>query len=266
MKDLVIVPTCGRRPEFLWVFAEHLAACNPSNKEFWICEDVHAFSEQTDAAVSYAVKILNARLVKRTVRKTPSDNIWVALEDAYQTNARLVYFLEDDIMVTPGLFSWSEKAHESFDPFVVCADNLWIETSSDPLSVGISHSLFEPRAASIKRERMSHFLRSDHMYAGHPETVIQNYIIRTKKDVVWPLAYRALDCGWYGENKFGSLNGSLQSKVGLIKKSLVDPNISNRFIKEPFNSVTETPGELYIGLDHRTEWEEQYKSQARWGF
>ena len=261
-RDIVLLPTFNRA-ELLQVCLEHLGRCEGiENHEVWVSEDQvggksKIIQQEIDEVLERATDFLNFKHIRQPKHSGPSwVNIFRCLHEAHETNCRYIYMLEDDIVVSPDFFRWSHQAHEQFRPFVTCANNDWTLASSDPLAVCLSHSDFEPWAACIARENLKRVLRADGVYERHAEEVIQNFIIKEKLDVVFPLMPRAQNIGRsHGTNQeVQTIPGDLATKTQVVRSviRLTDPGAWS--------------GAFTVVADHRERWERAYAAQSVWGF
>lgn len=257
MRDLVLV-TAFNRAEMLGVCLEHLSRCSGiESKEVWICEDQHenkppVVQEEITSVIKH---FSNFKHIKRPPHKGPAwNNIFESLHEAQETDARFVYFIEDDAMVSTDFFQWTEQAFKQFQPFVINGDNIRGSASEDPRSVTASYSDCHVHAGCIRRESLSEILRPGRTYQKHWEETLQNYIIKEKKLSILPMLPRAIDCGWYGTNKPTEVVlGSLEEKTNAVRE----------------RARLEIPawsGDLFVLKDRRPYWSTAYKAQAKWGF
>lgn len=257
MRDLVIV-TAFNRAEMLRVCLEHLSRCSGiESKEVWICED--QYDNKPPSVQAEMTEVIKNwpyfKHIKRFAHKGPVwTNAFESLNEAHETDARLVYFIEDDAMVSSDFFQWTEQAQEQFQPFVTNGDNIRGSATEDPLSVMASHSDCHVHAGCIPRENLSDILRPDHVYQKHWEEILQNHIIKEKKLSILPMVPRAIDCGWYGTNKpTENQPGSLDERIRNVRERAQIKTLS-------------WSGDFYISKDRRPEWAKAYEAQNKWGF
>jgi len=128
-RDIVIVPAYFR-PEFLHLCIEHLYACPEMlNKDLWIYhdqkfDDLKTFeSDFSDVEndLVYWRRGFGNRL--RTVIRPEngfygnSYNVLGAYAKAFETDAKYVYLVEEDVLVTPDFFKWHEAVQNNGNYF-----------------------------------------------------------------------------------------------------------------------------------------------------
>lgn len=123
--DIVIVPTYFR-PEFLYLSLEKIHEAEGSDtKLIWIYQDrkfgdIDQFANElaeTETVIEYWGRAFGKRL--RAFMRAENGyygnslNVLGAYAKAYQTDAKLVYLVEDDILITPDFFTWHESVQNS---------------------------------------------------------------------------------------------------------------------------------------------------------
>lgn len=266
-RDIVIL-LAYNRPEFLHVVSEQLSRCSGiDTKEVWLCEDQFnnkANQEEVNQTVEYARSLFkNFKHVPTWPHKHPYwNNVFNALHEAQDTDARFIYHIEDDVFVTKDIFQWSEQAFKQFNPFTTFMSNEFLHQTEEPKSVCLSYSDHSQRAFCIRRENLESILRGDRAYPKHAEEALHNYIIKTKRLAVFPTMSRAFHIGWFGTNVGPSnLTGSLEERIQAVRESLSKPLIPAS-IKEP----QPWAGVLTMTRDRRDLWELSYKAQEKRGW
>src|SRR4051812_30337557 len=132
-RDIVILPAYFR-PEFMHLAIEKLYACPEMlNKDLWIYhdqkhDDMKVFGADfadVENDLVYWKRGFGNRL--RTVIRPEngfygnSYNVLGAYQKAYETDAKYVYLVEEDVLVTPDFFRWHESVQESGDHFCTIA-------------------------------------------------------------------------------------------------------------------------------------------------
>jgi hypothetical protein len=118
MQDVVIIPTYDR-PEMLWLCLEHLAACPESaDVHVWVCVDAHVNQPSAPREEILAVVKKFPQLFVDVKFRSPhqysgnSFNVLTAYKDAYRSQASYVFLIEDDVMISPGFFTWHREQHD----------------------------------------------------------------------------------------------------------------------------------------------------------
>lgn len=255
MKDIVIVPVFDR-PEYLWVCLEHLhRAHGMENKELWICEDIHAdkpkgFTIEVEmlATIREAIRVFGYENVVYYGRHPHttygnSHNLMAALRDAYATEAKYVYIVEDDTMVTEDFFDWHEQVQQQYKPFVTCAGRInrslnfqmngpeaIDESCKDPMACVRSHKAYMSWATCFKRENLYWFLKHAPSNGGYgtwrpgfeQDMFIQDFIRNSHAATVWPYVPRAYHMGVRSYHRTAGLafNGTLEEKVKQLREMI----------------------------------------------
>lgn len=253
--DIVIIPTYDR-PEYLLVCLERLSyARGASSKEIWIREDNHADHPKDPRIGQFIWEIASfAKNLGLDVihQEQPehlsygnSLNAMTAFEEAYRTDAKHVYLLEDDVMVTADYFEWHEAAQEQFKPFVTCAGRInrslnfemngreAIDESWKCLNDCVrSRKAYNSWASCFRREELGHFVTAypdrDKWRPGYEQDIFIQQILRTDHcnlKSVWPYVPRAYHMGWYSYHRTAGLkfNGTFAEKVHALRLAISDP-------------------------------------------
>ena len=131
MRDIVLVTTFFR-PEFLWITLSAIAASDGGrDKDVWVVQDHHIDPKRCDAAhvqqihenaeivAEFCNKFQTFRWIDRLATNY-AGNSYSCLEaykEAYGTDARFVYLIEDDILIEKDFFRWHEAAQAQGDYF-----------------------------------------------------------------------------------------------------------------------------------------------------
>lgn len=155
MKDIVVV-TAYWRPQYVAKCLQALRDCDGiADKEVWVFQDDRdsltslyrpGHAETTDTIKS--VPDLYARFVQRpphdfdttgqTANHPTSYNTFNGLKEAYESGAKHVYLVADDILVTPDFFRWSEAVHNDGDHFSTVAERVYQDTLPEPKPFNLS--------------------------------------------------------------------------------------------------------------------------------
>lgn len=163
MKDIVLVPTFNR-PEYLALCLEYLAnATGGPDKHVVIYHDTHVNDSQNirneyqltrDIVQSLGHRFAKCDLIYRQPHHYVGNvlNFLEAYKDAYaDTDARFVYLVEDDVLVSQDFFQWHEAVQARGDYFVTVGwhcvrrpgpiqnddPTQYIETTMDFSSIGV---------------------------------------------------------------------------------------------------------------------------------
>jgi len=117
VQDLLIIPTYDR-PEMLWLCLEHLAVCpDIQSVQIRVYVDAHVNQHPPPRAEIEAViekfPLLSLQIGFRPPHQYHGNsyNVLMAYRDAYETDAKYVFMVEDDVMVHPRFFEWHRAQH-----------------------------------------------------------------------------------------------------------------------------------------------------------
>jgi hypothetical protein len=262
-RDIVIVPAYFR-PEFLHLALENLYACSEMlDKDVWICQDVkhgdlEKFSEEmreTEIVLDYWKRGFGNRL--RAIRRPEngfygnSYNVLSAYAKAYETDAKYVYLVEEDVFVTPDFFRWHEAVQEATDFFCTVAgksDCNQIEFKGDIAGAYFGSEHYRSLGVCWKRENLAQVVRHnqfDYFHNAAPyvlkhfpgsqfglkwmeqDGLIQRIMEQTFQTAGWACLPRAYHVGVYGYHRgIGKENmfvGTFPERVEMIRKAVADP-------------------------------------------
>lgn len=282
MKDIVLIPT-WYRPEYLQLCLEHLAQTRGiESKQIWILQDQHqddlirhAVEENwtQDVLASWQqYKALDIRFIRATPHCTVgnSRNVLFGYHRAYNTGAKYVYLIEDDVFVTPDFFEWHEAVQNDGDYFCSVGYNCKykrpdILTSEDP-GAYYSARWYGSYGVGWKREKLAPIFQHDILnyvcnMTAYIERVLPNTPLGVQfteqdglierimwlsgKPVAFPYQSRAYHMGFYGYHREGARpNGFLDAKIAGLRKMVSDPATFTSSINNPFNDLTPFPTEF----------------------
>jgi hypothetical protein len=253
MKDIVIIPTFDR-PEYLWTCLENIwqNVTGLAGKEIWICEDIHS-----DKPKGFTIEMEMLATIREFEKKFGRDtlkyratlphltygnsfNVLWNLYDAAKTDARYVYIIEDDVLVTPDFFQWNELMQMMYEPFVTCAGRLnrslnfhmngpdaMDETIKDPRLCKQVKGAYNSWATCFPRTSLDRMLVVGDVFAEpakpglEQDMMIQNFMRSNKLSSIWPYVPRAYHMGWYSYHRDGMrFNGTLEEKVKALQSAV----------------------------------------------
>lgn len=292
MNDIVLVPTYYR-PEYLSLCLEYLSkARGIENKEIWVLQDFrqhdehrHFLEEQWTAAV---IEDWRTKLSIRFIRSAPhifqgnTQNVLEGYKKAYETDARFVYLVEDDVFVMPDFFEWHEVVQAQEDYFCSVAyrcirnqeartdvddPNAYFTTARDYASIGVCW----------KREKLKHVVAHAQMvyysdtdaymsktFPGNrfgecfseQDGLIMRVMWEQNGVTAWPYVPRAYHMGWYGYHRPNGTrpNGHLEQKISQLRGI-----VSNQ---EVLKTVAPDYGDIEpLPTNSVGEWSNLYKIQ-----
>lgn len=277
MKDIIIIPSSWR-PEFLYLCLESLAQCpEVSSKEIWIAEDHKpsddAFPDtmrETIWVVDFWKKVFGKRLIPK-IRPVNtflgnSYNVLAAYSAAYNTDAKFVYLIEDDILISKDFFKWHERAQRQnfFCSIAGACDKVAVVQSRPPeILTYFASPVFRSLGVCWKRENLEEIVKHngplyysteqgmvDYLFNMFPNTkykfnemieqdgLICRIMERDNKLAAWSVQNRALHIGLWGYHRsIGQkamieaglhMDNTILQRVEILKKLLRDKEWINK--------------------------------------
>ena len=256
MRDIVIVPTFDR-PEFLWLCLENIAAADGwQDSVILVCEDIHAdkpksFTVEIEmlATIRYFEKVFgqNFRYRHMTPHTTygNSHNLLSVVAEAMLCEHRLVYIIEDDVLITEDFFVWNNGVQEKFRPWVSCAGRLnrslnfesngryaMDETIKDVNACTRVQGAYMSWATCFPRTSLDLLLHSERIQdqtfgpGVEQDILIQNVMRRYGVSSLWPFIPRAFHLGYYSYHRDGGIlpQGTLEQKVKALRAVVTKQN------------------------------------------
>jgi len=197
MRDIVLITTFWRS-EYLWLCLQAIVdADGGREKEVWVAHDHHANEGHRDSRENEAVvahfKDMFAGF--RWIDRTPhfySGNSYNCLElykEAYQTDARFVYLIEDDILVEKDFFRWHEAVQAKGD--YMCSvgrlqtTRLDLQRSADPNAYVESASDYTSWGSCWRREKLVYLVEHacDAYYHDMTGYIVRQFPNNPLKDI-----------------------------------------------------------------------------------
>lgn len=278
--DIVLIP-CYYRPEYLSLCLEYLSKAEGArnNKEYWVCQDYRFQDDHRYGIQARWTKevVDNSPIPVRFVQRQPhgytgnSMNTLEAYKEAFQTDAKLIYLVEEDVLVSPDFFRWHEAvvANGSYFCSVAyrCARNggvdktidsseAYFESKVDFASIGVCWPRENLRAVveHAKPEYyadMGGYLDSrfpNDVYSGwyhEQDGLVMRVLHEQKGTVAWayrPRAFHVGNVGYHRPNgKRG--DGQLQDKVSFLKSWIYDAE-KIKLVAPDFGDIEPVPVEF----------------------
>jgi hypothetical protein len=259
--DIVLIPAY-MRPEYLALCLEHLAAAEGSrqDKEYWICQDMrHDDQHRYGMQMRWTKEVLDSSpLPVRYIERKPhgwsgnSYNTMEAYKEAYGTDARYVYLVEEDVLVTKDFFSWHERV-QAVEPDTMCSIGYRCSRNNeartdivDPAAYFTTARDFASIGVCWKRERLAPLIahsvpayfanQSDYIQRTFPgnrfsgdfceqDGVVMRLLWEDRTFTSWPYVPRCYHMGWYGYHRPNGKRpeGQLETKVSTLRKHIRDP-------------------------------------------
>ena len=259
--DIVIIPTY-LRAEYLYLCLQKLwETQHPGHKEFWVCEDRRENDEHrhmlqfqwTDEVLEDFRGRLN---IKKFLNKPHnfsgnSCNVMQAYKRAFNTDARFVYLVEDDVLVKPDFFEWHEAVQNEV-PDIMCSvayrcsrnheartdvidPNAYFTTARDYASIGVCW--LRERLGPVIRHANERYYSNQERYVGEvfpgnrfatdfseQDGLIMRVMWETRGTTLWPYVPRSYHLGFYGYHRPNGRrpDGFWRQKLGQINSVISD--------------------------------------------
>ena len=167
--DIVLIPAYFR-PEYLSLCLEYLSKAEGArdDKQYWICQDFrHADEHRYGVQLRWTKEVIEksplpVRYIERRPHEYPGNsyNTLEAYKEAHATNARFVYLVEDDCLVTEDYFRWHEAIQEKENAILCSVGYRCIRNGearkdiTDPGAYFVSSRDFASVGVCWKRERL----------------------------------------------------------------------------------------------------------------
>lgn len=188
--DLVIVPTY-HRPEYLELCLEAIrVAKGERNLNVWVCHDrknrVEDLSDTELVVRANRMYGLPIELITREPHCTVGNlnNFLSAYAAAYNSRARYVYCIEDDVLPAPDFFYWHEAVQARADYFCSvawhCIRNPRTEKSADPHAIIESTCDYSSIGVCWKREKLAEIVKhATPEYYAYPPAYLAKHFPRS---------------------------------------------------------------------------------------
>ena len=230
MRDIVLVPVYSR-PDYLRVCLEYLARAEGiADKEVWICIDrgrslIREFYEVLNDFRNQ----INFSVIIRPEHSYMGNsmNVLEAYKEAYQTDAKFIYLVEDDVVVQPDFFTWHEAVQKTGDyfcsvayrclrntgTFINCTDpEAYFTTAQDYASIGVGWR--RERLAPVIKHACEEYYKNLEPYIlkhfpcnrfctsyAEQDGLIMRVMADVKGITAWPYVPRAFHFGVNGYNR-----------------------------------------------------------------
>lgn len=170
MADIILIPTYAR-PDYLRICLEHIAAAEGhQDKIIWICIDrgkalIREYYEVINDFRG-ALQIVTVTRPEHSYQGN-SYNVLESYKEAYYSQARYIYLIEDDVFVTSDFFKWHEAVH-CREPNILCSvayrcsRNSEVDKRLDPVAYFKSHRDYASIGVCWKREALAPIIEHAH--------------------------------------------------------------------------------------------------------
>ncbi|PWT91202.1 MAG: hypothetical protein C5B54_05715 [Acidobacteria bacterium] len=251
MQDLLIIPTYDR-PEFLWWCLDHLMAC-PEITDLQVRLHIDHHHRKPPPLYEIREVLWHFPRLHLHVYICPSHtfagnsyNVMMAYQEAYRTQARYVFMVEDDVLVAPQFFQWHRQVQATEAP--VCSMGVRRPSHGSFVSLGVCF----PREELIRlltHCRIEYFTQME----AYCRRVFPPSSFGTEQDGLWArlLAHEKLvwadpplvqHVGWYGYHRTKSRRpaGSVGDRYRMIQRVLASPTALQEWVKD-FHDIDVRP-------------------------
>ena len=252
-KDVVLLP-CWRRAEFLWHCLDNLTRAEGIGRMHVLFRPDTGFSpDNLDVIRSFADRLASHEIhlpVPCPFRRTKqSANLLLGYLRAAATAHRYVFLVEEDVMVARDFFRWHHAVHAAagalFCSIGVSNPNRTVTTpdelegyylsSGDFCSIGVCFDKRVLQTLIAPHVNMAYFRRPKKYIRRHfPASAVglgfveQDGLIRriqelSRDPIAYPCVPRAFHAGFYGYNRPGGLEGSIEQRVQILAATIYHP-------------------------------------------
>ena len=251
-QDILLVP-CWRRPEMLWHCIHNICKAEGLEAVHVVFRLDSGFDPDNIAVIGEHAKRLPSHEIQPAPRcpyrrSKLSANILLGYLNAAARARRLVYLVEEDIMVGRDFLRWHAAVHRErpglFCSIAVRNHNREVQTPDDPdgyyLTSGdycswgvcfdaeVIRELIAPHVNLAYLSRPKRYLRGhfagSQIGLGYVEQA--SLLRRIQEGSSLPIAYpatpRAFHAGFYGRNRPGAIAGALQDRVRWLERMIYD--------------------------------------------
>jgi glycosyltransferase involved in cell wall biosynthesis len=249
MKDICLIP-CYNRPEFLYWTLKQIEKAYLSHKiEYWFLAD-HGYNPEILEIIKdfkYSKKIIKQTKHNYHSATKLSRNILSGYKKAYQTKAKYIFLIEDDILIGKDFFKMhygiqndenifcsimSENHNTKFDTSNNL-NNYYISKQADYQSIGVCFKRVNLK--QIVKHLIPEYLNNPFKYVNklYPKSkigsqyveqagLIRRIIENNNYKVAFPDVPRCYHAGFYGKNRGKQLTGHYKDKISKLGKIIFD--------------------------------------------
>lgn len=271
-RDLVLVPAFAR-PEYLHLCLEHLRAAGA--KHIWVAQDAH--HRDSPAIKALMLEVLDVAIssgCERVIQREPHGyignpyNIMELYKLAFESDARYVYLVEDDVIVGSDFFRWHEAVQERGDYFCSvgwhCIRNeralksgdpeAYIESGEDFSSIGVCWRR-EKLAAVVEHARIEYYQDlSGYMRTHFPNSpippvqwteqaglIMRLLLADPENKVAWPALSRCAHIGMNGYHRTNGFTpkGNLSQRIEQLRAMLNNGDLNR--VASAFDDISALP-------------------------
>lgn len=226
-----------------------MACPDIDSKQVWVCEDRCPDVRNGDFGETARVA---ARFPVRHIRRVPHNttgnslNVMEAYREAYETDARMVYLVEDDVMVQPDFFRWHEAVQADGDyfctiPWRYSRNGRAHEASVDPGDYFTRRDMYASIGVGFGREKLrgvvaharadyyrnregyirTHFGDGWGDFGEEQDGLVMRVMAEEGGVSAWSYVPRAFHVGWWGYHQGGRPDsGRLEERIEKARTAL----------------------------------------------
>jgi hypothetical protein len=252
-KDVVVLP-CWRRPEFLWHCLDNLTRAEGIGSVHVVFRPDTGFLPDNLAVIDSFAERLPSFEISRPQpspfrRTKQSANLLLGYLRATAEARQLVFLVEEDIMIGRDFFRWHRAVHAAaaglYCSIAVRNPNRTLTLAEEPegyylssgdfCSIGVCFDKHVLQSMVAPHVNMSYFRRPKKYLRRHfPASTIglgfveqDGLLRRIQEQSTHPIAYpclpRAFHAGYYGYNRPGGIQGSLQDRIQRLAETIYSP-------------------------------------------
>lgn len=252
-KDVLVLP-CWRRPEFLWHCLDNLTRSEGIDSVHVLLrpdtgyspDNLDVIQEFADRLTSFEVQVADPSPFRRT---KPSANLLLGCLHAAAAAKQYVFLVEEDIMVARDFLRWHRAVHAANDALFcsigVKNPNRTVVLPDIPEGYYMSHGDYCSNGVCFDKQVLQTML-APHVNMAYMRRA-KNYIRRTfpassiglgfveqdglirriqeqsRLRIAWPCVARAFHSGFYGYNRPGGLEGSVEDRIRTLADTIYNP-------------------------------------------
>jgi hypothetical protein len=260
---------------------EYLSKAEGANddKQYWLCQDMRENDEHRHSVqLRWTREVIEkSNLPIRYIQRKPhlfagnSYNTLEAYKEAYESEARLIYLVEEDVVVSNDYFLWTEAIQEKEKDAMCSIGYRCVRNSearkdiSDPTSYFVSSRDFASIACAWRRERLGPLVQHakpeyywqqgkyldeqfpDDIYSGwfhEQDGCVMRTMHAEKAFTVWASRPRAFHIGNIGYHRPQGVrgNGQLQDKINFVRSWMHDAE-QIKLVAPDFGDIEPVPTE-----------------------
>lgn len=262
MSDVVLIP-CWRRPEFLWHCLENIKRAEGAADLHYIFRPDHDHDPDIHKVIKgfpFSHEVATTRRTKYRLAKQ-SYSLLTGYTYAAQKTERLVYMIEEDVMVATDFFAFHRSVHEGSE-VVFCSIGVanpnrrvvgdgegheYYTSTTDYCSLGVcfnKHAIEQWIAPHMRetyfRDPVRYCAENFRLIPLGTQYAEQDGLIRRIQwsvgsvlPIAWPWQAKAYHAGFYGKNRGRSMAGTLAQRIDRLGQIIYSDDAMRTFAAHP---------------------------------